>query len=101
MNTLKYVRPGNGYVPNFEIFGKVEANGERSHPLYNDLKKAAPGDGHAKSTWLPDTSPGALSVVGTSGSDVTWNFEKVCVVCVLQVFCMLRLLKRDAVLIVV
>eukprot|EP00062_Callorhinchus_milii_P001765 gi/632937309/ref/XP_007898064.1/ PREDICTED: glutathione peroxidase 1-like [Callorhinchus milii] len=38
LNVLKYVRPGNGFVPNFPIFGKILVNGESEHPLYTFLK---------------------------------------------------------------
>lgn len=38
MNSLKYVRPGNGFVPNFTMLEKVEVNGINEHPLYTYLK---------------------------------------------------------------
>lgn len=38
LNTIKYVRPGNGYVPNFPMFAKVGVNGEDEHPLFTYLK---------------------------------------------------------------
>uniref|UniRef100_A0A670I4V9 Glutathione peroxidase n=1 Tax=Podarcis muralis TaxID=64176 RepID=A0A670I4V9_PODMU len=48
LNSLKYVRPGNGYEPNFSVFEKCEVNGENAHPLFKFLKK----------------------------DDIAWNFEK-------------------------
>lgn len=38
LNTIKYVRPGNGYVPKFPMFAKMEVNGKDEHPLYTYLK---------------------------------------------------------------
>ena len=38
MNTLKYVRPGKGFVPNFPLTAKSDVNGARQHPLYTYLK---------------------------------------------------------------
>uniref|UniRef100_A0A4W3I2Y0 Glutathione peroxidase n=1 Tax=Callorhinchus milii TaxID=7868 RepID=A0A4W3I2Y0_CALMI len=68
LNVLKYVRPGNGFVPNFPIFGKILVNGESEHPLYTalgrppDVKSAISNN---KLHWSP------LKV-----SDIRWNFEK-------------------------
>uniref|UniRef100_A0A4W3HWB5 Glutathione peroxidase n=1 Tax=Callorhinchus milii TaxID=7868 RepID=A0A4W3HWB5_CALMI len=70
LNVLKYVRPGNGFVPNFPIFGKILVNGESEHPLYTFLKASCAfvnpvlGDKN-KLHWSP------LKV-----SDIRWNFEK-------------------------
>ena len=38
LNGLRYVRPGNGYVPNFVLTAKTEVNGEGAHPMFNFLK---------------------------------------------------------------
>uniref|UniRef100_A0A671P8R9 Glutathione peroxidase n=1 Tax=Sinocyclocheilus anshuiensis TaxID=1608454 RepID=A0A671P8R9_9TELE len=35
---LKYVRPGNGFVPNFQLFEKVDVNGVNEHALFTILK---------------------------------------------------------------
>lgn len=37
-NGIKYVRPGHGFEPNFQLFAKIEANGENEVPLYTYLK---------------------------------------------------------------
>lgn len=37
-NGIKYVRPGHGFEPSFQLFAKVEANGENEVPLYTYLK---------------------------------------------------------------
>lgn len=79
LNTLKYVRPGNGYEPKFPLSTKIEVNGESAHPLF---------------VWLRATQPTPYDDVGGAGaefimkdirriiwspvtrSDIIWNFEK-------------------------
>lgn len=34
MNTLKYVRPGNGFVPKFTMFSKLDVNGATADKLF-------------------------------------------------------------------
>jgi len=75
LNTLKYVRPGNGFISNIDMmFQKVEVNGANADPLFKFLKTALmyPSDdgvslmgNHAYVTWSP--------VLRT---DIAWNFEK-------------------------
>jgi len=38
LNCLKYVRPGDGFEPNFELTVKIDVNGPNEHPLYSFLK---------------------------------------------------------------
>ena len=38
LNTLKYVRPGGGFEPSFELTVKVDVNGPNEHPLFSFLK---------------------------------------------------------------
>ena len=38
LNGLKYVRPGKGYVPAFELMTKIDVNGMKEDPLYTFLK---------------------------------------------------------------
>ncbi|KAK2089668.1 glutathione peroxidase gpx1 [Saguinus oedipus] len=42
LNSLKYVRPGGGFEPNFMLFEKREVNGAGSHPLFAFLREALP-----------------------------------------------------------
>ncbi|KAK2890942.1 hypothetical protein Q8A67_013585 [Cirrhinus molitorella] len=71
LSALKYVRPGNGYVPNFQLFEKVDVNGVNEYALFKYLKNACPpvGDSFGNPTnrlfWEP------LKV-----NDIKWNFEK-------------------------
>ncbi|MBN3302721.1 GPX3 peroxidase, partial [Amia calva] len=70
LNVLKYVRPGGGFIPKFEVFGKVEVNGQYEDALFTFVKDLCPyvspliGD-PKKFYWSP------IKV-----SDIRWNFEK-------------------------
>uniref|UniRef100_A0AAY4E524 glutathione peroxidase n=1 Tax=Denticeps clupeoides TaxID=299321 RepID=A0AAY4E524_9TELE len=69
--TLQYVRPGNGFVPNFELFEIGDVNGLYEQGLFTFLKNSCPpvGDSFGNPTnrlfWEP------LKV-----NDIKWNFEK-------------------------
>ncbi|CAN7993806.1 unnamed protein product, partial [Ixodes hexagonus] len=70
LNGVRYVRPGNNFVPNFPMFQKIEVNGEKQHPLYTFLKSRCPSPNPAfhKKDYLfysPQYS-----------ADIRWNFEK-------------------------
>ena len=72
LNTLKYVRPGGGFTAPFKIFSKIEVNGAKSHPFWQQIRQACP------------VTPGGVicpyDVIKWSPvtcSDVGWNFEKV------------------------
>ncbi|KAF1741775.1 hypothetical protein MXB_4091, partial [Myxobolus squamalis] len=45
LNCLKYVYPGDGFEPNFRIFGKLFTNGADEHPLFRFLKDRCPSPG--------------------------------------------------------
>lgn len=40
LNGIKYVRPGNGFTPafNLHIYGKLKVNGNDAHQMYKFLK---------------------------------------------------------------
>jgi len=70
LDLLKYIRPGGGFVPNFELVAKGDVNGADAHPLFK---------------WLKDACPSPQEVIGSTKSffwtpirqaDLTWNFEK-------------------------
>lgn len=91
LNTLKYVRPGNGFEPNFEVFSKVNVNGAQSHPLFRFLRTSIPipmdPPGDTKGNGADDVD---VIILPRSGfdqtsitlwspvcrSDIAWNFEK-------------------------
>uniref|UniRef100_A0A7M7PU75 Glutathione peroxidase n=1 Tax=Strongylocentrotus purpuratus TaxID=7668 RepID=A0A7M7PU75_STRPU len=78
LDLLKYVRPGQGYSPQFPIFSKVTVNGKDTHPLYTFLKTTLP--------FPSDLAAGAGSVLMNDPKgiiwnpvrryDISWNFEK-------------------------
>jgi len=74
--TLKGVRPGNGYVPNFLVANKASVNGDTALPLYANLVTMAcpnPTSVISPGQWpqfLPTWSPVQVA-------DISWNFEKI------------------------
>jgi len=70
LNGIKYVRPGNGYEPNFPIFKKIEVNGENEHPMYTYLKNYCP------STREHFSDANRLFYSPIKNSDIRWNWEK-------------------------
>jgi len=69
-NGIRYVRPGNGFVPNFQLFQKIDVNGDEEEPLYTFLKK------HCPSTRDGFSSADSLFYSPLKVNDVRWNFEK-------------------------
>ena len=69
MNTLQYVRPGNGFVPSFPLTQKLLVNGVGAHPLWVYARASCPAPGLEIADnlplWLPITS-----------RDVNWNFVR-------------------------
>lgn len=68
---LKHVRPGNGFVPNFQLFERGDINGPNEQPVYTFLKNVCPPVGDS----LGEV-PGRLFWQPIKLSDVKWNFEK-------------------------
>uniref|UniRef100_A0A670YQY2 Glutathione peroxidase n=2 Tax=Pseudonaja textilis TaxID=8673 RepID=A0A670YQY2_PSETE len=74
LNSLKYVRPGNGYEPNFPVFEKCEVNGENAHPLFKFLKESLPVPHDDPVSLMTD--PKCIIWSPVCRSDIAWNFEK-------------------------
>lgn len=74
LRSLEYVRPGNGFKPNFTMFEKCEVNGKGAHPLFAFLKEALPFP-HDDPTALM-TNPQYIIWSPVCRNDVSWNFEK-------------------------
>jgi len=70
LNSLKFVRPGKGFIPNFPLTEKIEVNGENEHPLYTYLKSQCPP------TTTEFENKYLLFYNGVKSNDVRWNFEK-------------------------
>lgn len=70
LNGLKYVRPGNGYVPKLHMFAKSNVNGAQENPLFTWLKGSCPRPTDTIS------SSSSVSWSPIKVSDIQWNFEK-------------------------
>jgi len=67
---LKYIRPGDGFVPNFEMFAKSDVNGENENPIYTFLKFRCPSvRPEFQASYKLYYSP-------YHQDDIRWNFEK-------------------------
>ncbi|GIY14720.1 glutathione peroxidase 3 [Caerostris extrusa] len=73
LNGIQYVRPGNGFVPNFPIFQKIDVNGEKEHPLYTFLKQYCPP---TRDEFYDQKK---LYYTPMRNRDIRWNFEKILV----------------------
>jgi len=70
MNTLKYVRPGYGFVPAFPLSGKLFVNGNDESQIFTYLKARCPVPmgmiaNRSDITWQP-----------IRNNDISWNFSK-------------------------
>uniref|UniRef100_A0A8C9VTY6 Glutathione peroxidase n=2 Tax=Scleropages formosus TaxID=113540 RepID=A0A8C9VTY6_SCLFO len=74
LNSLKYVRPGNGFEPKFQLLEKIEVNGADAHPLFVFLKEKLPFPTDDPMSLMND--PKAIIWSPVCRNDVSWNFEK-------------------------
>lgn len=72
--SLKYVRPGNGFEPNFQLLEKVDVNGKDAHPLFVYLKEKLPFPSDDAVSLMTD--PMYIIWSPVTRNDVAWNFEK-------------------------
>lgn len=91
LNMMKYVRPGNGFEPKFEVMSKVNVNGANAHPLFRWMRETIPIPqdelGDSKGNGCDDVHAlilprGAFDQTTVtlwspvSRTDIAWNFEK-------------------------
>jgi len=79
LDVLKYVRPGNGYEPNFEIFTKMDVNGDTESEIFTFLKGALPFPYDDVAGTGSDMITAKISnIIWTPirRTDIIWNFEK-------------------------
>uniref|UniRef100_A0A8D2PGN1 glutathione peroxidase n=1 Tax=Zosterops lateralis melanops TaxID=1220523 RepID=A0A8D2PGN1_ZOSLA len=67
---LKYVRPGGGFVPNFQLFQKGDVNGAKEQKIFTFLKNACPPVAEEFG------NPNKLFWEPLRNHDIKWNFEK-------------------------
>lgn len=72
--SLKYVRPGNGFEPTFQLLEKVEVNGKDAHPLFEFLRETLPSPSDDPAALMTD--PKLITWSPVCRNDVAWNFEK-------------------------
>ncbi|GFS62416.1 glutathione peroxidase 6 [Trichonephila clavipes] len=73
LNGIRHVRPGNGFLPNFPVFKKIDVNGANEHPLYTFLKQYCPP------TRDEFVDQAKLFYTPLRNRDIRWNFEKILV----------------------
>uniref|UniRef100_A0A9J7YSI2 glutathione peroxidase n=2 Tax=Cyprinus carpio TaxID=7962 RepID=A0A9J7YSI2_CYPCA len=74
LNSLKYVRPGEGYKPAFTIFEKCIVNGSDAHPVFSYLKDKLPYPDDDPMSFMQE--PKYLVWNPICRNDISWNFEK-------------------------
>jgi glutathione peroxidase len=88
---MKYVRPGYGFVPKFQIMSKINVNGHSAHPLWKWMRESRPipqdclgdtkdnGCDDNQVLILPRSAFDKTTVTlwsPVTRNDVAWNFEK-------------------------
>lgn len=73
-NSLKYVRPGNGFVPAFQLMEKVQVNGNQAHPVFSYLRDQLPFPSDDNRSFMKD--PKSIIWEPVTRTDIAWNFEK-------------------------
>lgn len=68
--TLKHIRPGQGFEPNFKMFAKSDVNGKSQNPIYDFLKSRCP----SVRPQFQDSYK--LYYEPKHQDDIRWNFEK-------------------------
>jgi len=75
MNVLKYIKPGNNFVPSFPLFAKMDVNGDTADIIFQWLRQQLP---------YPSDDPTGPFIQAqvdvfwkpVSRTDIGWNFEK-------------------------
>ena len=67
---VRYVRPGNGFIPNFQLFEMCEVNGKNASSFFNYLKSTCPPPIKGYDTIVN------LEYSPYHANDLRWNFEK-------------------------
>ncbi|KAH0500130.1 Glutathione peroxidase 1 [Microtus ochrogaster] len=73
LNSLKYIRPGRGFEPNFTLFKKCEVNGEKAHLLFTFLRESLPAPSEDPTALMTDPKCISSSVCRNG---IAWNFSK-------------------------
>ncbi|KAK2862171.1 hypothetical protein Q5P01_001704 [Channa striata] len=74
LQSLRHVRPGNGFEPKFQLLEKVDVNGKDAHPLFAFLREMLPFPSDEPAALMTD--PKFIIWSPVCRNDVSWNFEK-------------------------
>lgn len=74
LKSLKYVRPGNGFEPKFQLLEKLDVNGKDADPLFVFLKEKLPFPHDNSMALMSD--PKFIIWSPVNRNDISWNFEK-------------------------
>ncbi|MEE6502622.1 hypothetical protein FKM82_004578 [Ascaphus truei] len=74
LSSLKHIRPGGGFQPNFTLLEKCDVNGQKEHPLFTFLKEQLPYPSDDPVSLMTD--PKGIIWAPVRRSDISWNFEK-------------------------
>ncbi|KAJ8361162.1 hypothetical protein SKAU_G00176870 [Synaphobranchus kaupii] len=74
LQSLKYVRPGKGFEPKFQMLEKVDVNGKDTDPLFVFLKDKLQSPSDDNTSLMTD--PKCIIWSPVCRNDVSWNFEK-------------------------
>jgi len=68
-NGVKYVRPGGGFEPKFDLMNHIEVNGPNQDPIYEFL--------NSNCGYTADSiTDSGIAYSGINVHDIRWNFEK-------------------------
>ena len=68
------MRPGDGFIPKFPVFAKIDVNGQDAHPLFNFLRATLPSPQDDPHSFIQD--PKLIIWNPVTRTDIAWNFEK-------------------------
>ncbi|CAG0891966.1 unnamed protein product [Cyprideis torosa] len=71
---LRYVRPGNDFLPKMDIFQKTDVNGADAHPIFKFLRQRLPIPADDSMHLMAD--PQLVTWTPVTRNDISWNFEK-------------------------
>lgn len=73
-NGLKYVRPGKGFEPSFQLMEKCDVNGKNTHPVFEFLRNRLQSPSDDGVSLMGD--PKLIIWEPVTRTDISWNFEK-------------------------
>ncbi|OWF47436.1 Glutathione peroxidase 1 [Mizuhopecten yessoensis] len=74
LTALKYLRPGDGFVPKFPIFEKLEVNGKNASEIFVFLRNHLPLPSDDPTSFMKSCS--SIIWEPVTRTDLAWNFEK-------------------------